>query len=65
VLENDYGLILDGGGGDNNHIWWTRVDADRIERVLSKRAVAFSETSDEKLSLKGVPDNLKEYVSKF
>jgi len=65
VLENDYGLILDGGGGDNNHIWWTRVDADRIERVLSKQAVASSETSAEHFNLEGVPDNLKEYVSKF
>jgi len=36
----DITLVLDTAGGDNNHVWWKRVDSDLLTRVRSTRAVA-------------------------
>lgn len=36
----DVELILDTGGGNNNHVWWVRVDAGLLTQVLPASVVA-------------------------
>lgn len=36
----DIEVILDTGGGENNHIWWKRVDSDLLAKVLPAVPIA-------------------------